>query len=194
MHVHARRVRVACTVRVRVRVRAQAVPLFGYVEWPPGHVISEEGDRGSEVCVITHGEVRIALTTACCHLLLLATTCCYYYLLLLLAAAYCHLLPLAAACCCLLLLEYYLPPHTKVRIFARGSRGGEVDLGFVRASDARPWVGEMSALSSRPRMATIACTGSVQVRYAYYGYAYYGYTYHGSTYRGPLTMALLTTY
>ena len=83
----------------------RAVPLFGYVEWPPGHVISEEGDRGSDVCVITHGEVRI---------------------------------------------------------FARGSQGHEVDLGVVRASDARPWVGEMSALSSRPRMATIACTGRVQ--------------------------------
>ena len=40
----------------------------------------------------------------------------------------------------------------------------------------------MSALSSRPRMATIACTGSVQVRYTYYGYAYYGYTYYGYTY------------
>tara|TARA_B100000780_G_scaffold255580_1_gene204272 strand:- start:131 stop:271 length:141 start_codon:yes stop_codon:yes gene_type:complete len=37
------------------------VPLFGYAEWPPGFVISEEGDRGSEVCVITHGEVRISL-------------------------------------------------------------------------------------------------------------------------------------
>ena len=86
------------------------------------------------------------------------------------------MLLLAAAC------YYYLPPHTKVRIFARGSRGGEVDLGFVRASDARPWVGEMSALSSRPRMATIACTGAVQVRYTYYGSAYYGYTYYGYTY------------
>ena len=96
--------------------------------------------------------------------------------MLLLAAICCHLLLLAAAC------YYYLPPHTKVRIFARGSRGGEVDLGFVRASDARPWVGEMSALSSRPRMATIACTGSVQVRYTYYGSAYYGYTYYGYTY------------
>ena len=49
-----------------------------------------------------------------------------------------------------------------MRIFARGAQGHEVDLGVVRASDARPWVGEMSALSSRPRMATIACTGRVQ--------------------------------
>lgn len=84
----------------------RAAALFEYVEWPPHHVVSAEGDRSSVVCVITHGEVRI---------------------------------------------------------FARGSRGDEVNLGCVRSSDLKPWVGERSALSSKPRMATIVCTGPVQV-------------------------------
>ena len=112
----------------------QAAALFMYREYPTNTIVSHEGATDSEVYIITQGEVRIFIST-----------------------------------------PPFTPPHTKpqlhpphlytrylpkqVRIFTIGAGDVEVDLGYVKSTDAKPCgamvgkVGRLGGATERPWMA-----------------------------------------